>query len=300
MADMRIGDDERQALAGLPYAAQLLYLMGLRPHMDYGSGIVGHARRISWQMLREVLYVEPHKGVPDAGTPSLGKTRRALDWLIREGLVEDLGSKQRGEAIVFRLPLATTDSSEQKKPGKNPARTRQGKADTLDTPVQTEETTTCIDQNPIPGKYPARVDTPKAGTPPVSGIRKDKEGTDVPSRANSGKQPKYTEADRDMAKAMLQRIQQVAPHQKGSAKWPDVIRLMREQDGLTHAQIWEAFDWANQDDFWATNILSPSALRKQYGRLEAKMLKEGQGAGTTPNSRDNQQTLERFLAAGAQ
>lgn len=118
-------DEEDEALQGLPLAAQVLYLRGLRRHMDYVTGIVGRRRRISWPMLREIAEVEPHQGVTDSGKPSMGRVRRLLDRLIRAGLVEDIGPKRRGDSIVFRLPLATTGSVRVEKtrhePGMNPA-----------------------------------------------------------------------------------------------------------------------------------------------------------------------------------
>jgi len=33
---------------------------------------------------------------------------------------------------------------------------------------------------------------------------------------------------------------------------------------ITCEQVKTAIDWAMNDDFWATNILSPAKLRKQY------------------------------------
>ncbi len=45
-----------------------------------------------------------------------------------------------------------------------------------------------------------------------------------------------------------------------------VARLM-DIDKRTPEQIRGAIDWCQADDFWAGNILSPMALRKQYERL---------------------------------
>jgi len=53
-------------------------------------------------------------------------------------------------------------------------------------------------------------------------------------------------------------------------KWANTIRLMREQDGRDHAGIWHVFDWANRDEFWQQNILSPSAVRRHYSKLASK------------------------------
>ncbi|HEX8590671.1 helix-turn-helix domain-containing protein [Pseudomonas sp.] len=54
--------------------------------------------------------------------------------------------------------------------------------------------------------------------------------------------------------------------------WANDIRLTREQDGRTHREICELFDWANRDEFWRTNILAPSKLRKQWDTLAVKRL----------------------------
>jgi len=49
--------------------------------------------------------------------------------------------------------------------------------------------------------------------------------------------------------------------------WSNTIRLMRERDKRTHDEIKELFLWANNDDFWHQNILSPEKLRKQWDTL---------------------------------
>ncbi|HHI5327267.1 TPA: hypothetical protein ACPYPK_000670 [Legionella pneumophila] len=48
---------ELAALLELPYIQRVVYLMGIRPYMDRQSCIVGIKRRISYQSLRETLYV---------------------------------------------------------------------------------------------------------------------------------------------------------------------------------------------------------------------------------------------------
>ena len=53
-------------------------------------------------------------------------------------------------------------------------------------------------------------------------------------------------------------------------EWANTIRLMRLQDKRTHYEICELFKWANEDDFWQENILSPSKLRKQWDPLTTK------------------------------
>ncbi|EMX9855124.1 TPA: replication protein [Raoultella ornithinolytica] len=56
-------------------------------------------------------------------------------------------------------------------------------------------------------------------------------------------------------------------------EWANTIRLMRLQDNRTHYEICELFKWANRNDFWKDNILSPSSLRKQWDQLTTKRLR---------------------------
>lgn len=49
--------------------------------------------------------------------------------------------------------------------------------------------------------------------------------------------------------------------------WANDIRLMRERDNRSRQEIMQLFLWANSDTFWQSNILSPSALRRQWDKL---------------------------------
>ncbi|MBU2834432.1 hypothetical protein HF673_01200 [Acidithiobacillus thiooxidans] len=149
-----ISGDELEALEGLPHIVFRLYLC-LKQRMDYQTGVVGQKHRISWMGLRSMLYVQEHQGFEESGAPSIGKVRRAMEWLKRQGLVEDLGSKQRGEAIVFRLILAPLDNSEKNKPGMNPARTRQGNPSKKETYKTNAESDTYTPDTEEPGMNPA-------------------------------------------------------------------------------------------------------------------------------------------------
>lgn len=48
---------------------------------------------------------------------------------------------------------------------------------------------------------------------------------------------------------------------------------MRLQDNRSHYEICELFKWANDDDFWQKNILSPSKLRMKWDQLTTKRLR---------------------------
>lgn len=56
-------------------------------------------------------------------------------------------------------------------------------------------------------------------------------------------------------------------------EWANTIRLMRMQDKRSHYEICDLFQWANRDEFWKDNILSPSSLRKQWDQLTTKRLR---------------------------
>lgn len=64
-------------------------------------------------------------------------------------------------------------------------------------------------------------------------------------------------------------------------EWANTIRLMRVQDKRTHFEICDLFKWANKDDFWKDNILSPSSLRRKWDDLTTKRLRCG---GKTTNA----------------
>lgn len=55
--------------------------------------------------------------------------------------------------------------------------------------------------------------------------------------------------------------------------WAKDVRLMRERDDRTHAEICELFRWAHKDRFWCSNILSPAKLREHWDRLSIQRAK---------------------------
>lgn len=97
---------------GIPHLQCILYVKGLRPYMDIQTGIVGIARGISWQSIREALYVEPAAGIVDSGSPSKQQVRTAANGLIKAGLIT---SMSMGKRLIFKCILAETDISKQNK-----------------------------------------------------------------------------------------------------------------------------------------------------------------------------------------
>lgn len=119
MASITINDVEDDALQGLPWDAQILYMRGLRRQMDFRSGEVGRRHRVSWRGFSDVLFVEQHQGCEDTGKTGVDRLKRAARWLVRAGLVE-MRSVKAEKHLIFFLPLADRDQSVQNKPARNP------------------------------------------------------------------------------------------------------------------------------------------------------------------------------------
>lgn len=158
MPSFLINDDEREALRGLPSVSREMYVFGIRPFMDYATGIVGIKRGISWKSIAEELYVEPHQGI-DSGEPTEKQLRRGLVWLQKVGL---LGPNKAERRLVFELLKATRDQSVRNKEGSKRADQAGIQAEPLkptnDAALQEEE-----------GRQAAGGQTHNVGTPPVSG-----------------------------------------------------------------------------------------------------------------------------------
>ncbi|OGT41482.1 MAG: hypothetical protein A3F13_03490 [Gammaproteobacteria bacterium RIFCSPHIGHO2_12_FULL_40_19] len=107
--DFKINQQERDALKGLPHLARLTYLEAIRPYMDYSTGIAGIKRGISYQSLREELYVETQRG-NTGGSPSKDQMRRVIKTLERAGLVSIQSEDKR---LVLKCELASWDYSAQ-------------------------------------------------------------------------------------------------------------------------------------------------------------------------------------------
>ncbi len=98
-------------LSALPLCQRITYLMGIRPYMDRKTCIVGIKRRISYQSLREILYVAPIAGVK-TGAPSQQQVRLAVKALERAGLVAIQSTEKH---LILKCLLAETHDSAQNK-----------------------------------------------------------------------------------------------------------------------------------------------------------------------------------------
>ncbi len=92
-------------------------------------------------------------------------------------------------------------------------------------------------------------------------------------KRNSSSKLRFDGEDLKFAEWMFSKIREVAPKSKkpNFQDWANAIRLMREADKLSLDEIRKVFTWANQDQFWKTNILSVGSLREKFAGLDARM-----------------------------
>lgn len=112
---MRLDAAELELLAGpnasaLSHAAKLVYILGIRPYMDYATGLVGYKRRVSYQSLRELLEVAPPPGSHrEERQYTVEAVRAVLRELEKSGLIRWIRSRERG--LFFECLAAHRDSS---------------------------------------------------------------------------------------------------------------------------------------------------------------------------------------------
>lgn len=103
--------------------------------------------------------------------------------------------------------------------------------------------------------------------------RKGKEGNgnNIGDKSFSPKNA-FSDEDNRCAEFIFSKIRELNPTAKppNMKKWAESVRLMRERDNRTHREIIELFTWANNDQFWKTNILSPQKLREKWDSLVIK------------------------------
>lgn len=162
MTGIKLSSEERAALQGLSYFQIALYSMGIRPHMDFSTRTVGQKFGISWQSLREELYVEPIPG-QKGKTPSKSAVRRAAARLEQVGLIKIFSSKNQ---LLIECIQARQDNCAQITPDICPA-----------PPFDTIKYVNITEGCQAFSSLPDIVEIQKAGTIPVSGNTKEKTNT---------------------------------------------------------------------------------------------------------------------------
>ena len=107
-----INENEFEAFEGLSHLAVMIYIKAIRPYMDYKTGITGWKRGISYQSIKEEVYVEPIAGrhTNKSGSHTKSAIRNAIKELIKSGLLQLIPA---GKKLVFSLVLAVSDNSDQ-------------------------------------------------------------------------------------------------------------------------------------------------------------------------------------------
>ena len=92
---------------------------------------------------------------------------------------------------------------------------------------------------------------------------------------------KFEQIDLSFANLLLDLILKNTPTYKipnSLEGWANEFRLIREVDKRTEKQIEYVIKWSQNDSFWKSNILSASAVRRQFDKMVSKI----QSAKNTP------------------
>ena len=142
--------------------------------------------------------------------------------------------------------------------------------------------------NPYKGVEKPQTEKPHVENPVVLVNTDCLVNTDIKT-TTSRKSKKHGQQDMEMAEGMLSLIRAINPHQKqpNMDSWANTIRLMVERDGIPYQEIARVFQWANEDNFWKSNILSPEKLRKQFDQLTIRSKQDGKSNQTPAQTRND-------------
>ena len=139
-----------------------------------------------------------------------------------------------------------------------------------------------VETQPKPGGFSEEPNGNPAGSdinPEQSLNQEPRTNNQEPSSNAEPKVPRVTFSDEDMifAQTFWEHVRQVAPKYKtpNLEKWAESVRLMRERDGLTMAEIMAVFDWFVHDSFWSTAIFSVPKFRDKFAVLHSKTIPGG-------------------------
>ncbi|MCR1835000.1 replication protein [Oceanobacillus caeni] len=145
---------------------------------------------------------------------------------------------------------------------------------------------------------------------------KEPEGKSVPltlknkKPVKTNKKPKYSEDNTYYKMAiyfhgLVEKVGQEAglSHLTKKANmqtWADDFRKLIELDKVDKRLAKKVMDWVVQDDFWKTNILSASKLRKQFPQLAIKMnaQRQPQQPKIQSDHRDKEIEFQQWIQGG--
>lgn len=194
-----------------------------------------------------------------------------FDLLLKVGLAELRPEGVYCRGTELRLNWINELAAKRSEAGKASAKARKAKFGTSVPPhaynfEQTEQTTnTCsntFEQNPTNGQQ--TVNTFERSL--LSSLSSLHMHNSIPQGPNPGAEPppdRETPFDHETARRWLEEhAVLLMPRLKPKlADWARAIRLLREQDGLSEADITEILSFVRRDEFWGKNALSPLAIR---------------------------------------
>lgn len=129
-------------------------------------------------------------------------------------------------------------------------------------------------------------------------IRSDKNKEPLVEEKSPTRKINYSDDHLRFAELMFSRIVEVMPATKkpNFEKWANDVRLAEKSIKLPLGDLWAVFDWANQDPFWQTNILSPAKLRAKFPQLQVKANEKFKSnyAGTRPQVTKQETAADRI------
>lgn len=114
-------------------------------------------------------------------------------------------------------------------------------------------------------------------------------------KKKKSRENKFSDEQLALAKLLRREVKKNFPKSRepNIESWADHIRLMMERDKRTAEEVKSAIIWSQNDDFWYSNILSASKLRKQFDKLNAAADREGNSFTKDPSEEN---TMESWLA----
>jgi hypothetical protein len=111
-------------------------------------------------------------------------------------------------------------------------------------------------------------------------------GKGAKAKSSKRKQTSFTDEDTATAQWLWQAILAMQPGRQAPNldQWANTVRLMRERDGRTDAQIRDLFARVQRDSFWRVNVLSPEKLREKWDDLTLRLQENANGT-KQPNGR---------------
>jgi hypothetical protein len=276
---IKLNDTELCALMGLSDLQFRVYVAGLRPYMNYATGIVGQQRRISYQGIHEDVYVEPTVGTKARGKPSRFQTHRILKALERAGLISILSEDRR---LILKCLLADTDESVQNKAAPKPhlsrTLTRNKKESEIPLDSETNKNKPHITESELPQK---------AAQPPVSGIRKElSTSVDTRERVGSRLPPDWTLPLSWQQWAELQRPDLDIPHVAETFRDHWIAKPGKDGRKADWQATWR--NWVRREKQQVTkheenNRVYRSAVSENERAIQEHRAKQSRQAGPDPN-----------------